>query len=76
MLVLHAVLIGLAAAAPHYTHTARLLWLIGATLMPMPIYAAKTRGGWKLALGQELSRSRGLAPYVRICPVRSRLVAR
>ncbi|MFM2301046.1 MAG: hypothetical protein RLZZ84_782 [Pseudomonadota bacterium] len=53
MLGLHAVLIGLAAAAQHYTHTARLPWIIGAALLPMPIYAAKTRGGWKWRWGKE-----------------------
>lgn len=47
LLALHigAIMLGVAMLRP--SHVAVIAWVLFVTLVPMPLYAAKTRGGWK-----------------------------
>lgn len=47
LLVSHIAIIVLGAALLKGHAAATMAWTIGFAVLPMPLYAAKTRGGWK-----------------------------
>ncbi|WP_374530880.1 hypothetical protein [Novosphingobium sp.] len=51
MLALHVGIIALGVALLKGHVMATMIWAIGFSLLPMPFYAAKTRGGWKWRWG-------------------------
>lgn len=51
MLAAHVALIALGAVLLRHALAARLAWIVCFALVPMPLYAAKTRGGWKWRWG-------------------------
>lgn len=53
MLAVHVAVIGIGSALMHRLHTAQTLWVIGTVLLPLPLYAAKTQGGWKWRWGSK-----------------------
>jgi hypothetical protein len=53
MLAAHAVLILLGIVLLRHTPAAKLVWVTFFVLLPVPLYAAKTRGGWKWRWGSD-----------------------
>jgi hypothetical protein len=52
MVALHVAVVAGGAVLLHRQPAAKFAWVLIAVLLPIPLYAAKTRGGWKWRSGR------------------------